>query len=280
MEGISHEACSLAGTLGPRQADRVLRRQQHLHRRRGRRVVHRRHPGPLRGLRLARDPGRGRPRRRRRRHRDPWRARGHRSAVAPVLQDDHRIRRAGQGGQGIRARRTARRRRDRGDARSAGLAPIRPSRSPATSTRVGTPASGGSAHHREWRSRFDAWRAAFPREAAEFERRVAGTLPAGWAEECARGLGEADAAAAAIASRKASQNALEAFGASAPRADRRLRRPHRIEPHEVERVEGAEPRGRRRHELRPLRRARVRDERDLQRHRPCTAASSPTPPRS
>ena len=34
MEGISHEACSLAGTLRPRQADRVLRRQRHLDRRR------------------------------------------------------------------------------------------------------------------------------------------------------------------------------------------------------------------------------------------------------
>ena len=33
MEGISHEACSLAGTLRPRQADRYLRRQRHLDRR-------------------------------------------------------------------------------------------------------------------------------------------------------------------------------------------------------------------------------------------------------
>ena len=33
MEGISHEACSLAGTLGPRQADPALRRQRHLDRR-------------------------------------------------------------------------------------------------------------------------------------------------------------------------------------------------------------------------------------------------------
>jgi transketolase N-terminal domain/subunit len=34
MEGISHEACSLAGTLGPEQADRAVRRQRHQHRRR------------------------------------------------------------------------------------------------------------------------------------------------------------------------------------------------------------------------------------------------------
>ena len=38
MEGISHEACSLAGTLRPRQAHRVLRRQRHLDRRPRRRA--------------------------------------------------------------------------------------------------------------------------------------------------------------------------------------------------------------------------------------------------
>ena len=36
MEGISHEACSLAGTLGLGKLDRVLRRQRHLDRRRSR----------------------------------------------------------------------------------------------------------------------------------------------------------------------------------------------------------------------------------------------------
>ena len=74
----------------------------------------------------------------------------------------------------------------------------------------------GAARNREWRERIEAWRAAFPEDAAEFERRTAGGLPAGWAEECARRVGEADAAAAAIASRKASQNALEALGPMLP----------------------------------------------------------------
>ena len=73
-----------------------------------------------------------------------------------------------------------------------------------------------AAQHREWRERLEAWRAAFPEDAAEFERRVAGELPAAWAGECARRIGEADAAAAAIASRKASQNALEALGPMLP----------------------------------------------------------------
>ena len=54
MEGISHEACSLAGTLGLGKLDRALRRQRHLDRRRGQGLVHRRHAAALRGLRLAR----------------------------------------------------------------------------------------------------------------------------------------------------------------------------------------------------------------------------------
>ncbi len=44
----------------PEQADRLLRRQRHFHRRRGPRLVHRRHPEALRGLWLASDPQRRR----------------------------------------------------------------------------------------------------------------------------------------------------------------------------------------------------------------------------
>ena len=54
MEGISHEAASLAGTLGARQARLHLRRQWHLHRRRGRGLVHRRRARAFRGIWLAR----------------------------------------------------------------------------------------------------------------------------------------------------------------------------------------------------------------------------------
>ena len=74
----------------------------------------------------------------------------------------------------------------------------------------------GAARNREWRARVEAWRAAFPQDAAEFERRAAGALPAGWAEECARHVGAAGAAGENIASRKASQNALEALGPVLP----------------------------------------------------------------
>ena len=74
----------------------------------------------------------------------------------------------------------------------------------------------GAAHHRQWQARFDAWRAEHPQAAAEFERRMAGGLPSDWAEACDRHILAADAAAADIASRKASQNALEALGPMLP----------------------------------------------------------------
>ena len=74
----------------------------------------------------------------------------------------------------------------------------------------------GAARHRDWQARSDAWRAEFPGAAAEFERRTSGELPAGWAEECTRRVGAASATAENIASRKASQNALEALGPMLP----------------------------------------------------------------
>ena len=74
----------------------------------------------------------------------------------------------------------------------------------------------GAAHNREWRSRFEAWRGEFPHEAAEFERRMSGELPAQWAETCAHSIASASTAAENVASRKASQNTLEALGPMLP----------------------------------------------------------------
>ena len=74
----------------------------------------------------------------------------------------------------------------------------------------------GAAQQREWQSRFEVWRAEFPREAAEFERRTSGELPAEWAETCGRHIASASAAGENVASRKASQNALEALGPMLP----------------------------------------------------------------
>ena len=74
----------------------------------------------------------------------------------------------------------------------------------------------GAARRRDWLERLEAWRAAFPDDASEFERRMAGELPAEWAEHCARHVEAAAIAAENIASRKASQNALEALGPILP----------------------------------------------------------------
>ncbi len=54
MEGISHEACSFAGTHKLGKLDRLLRRQRHLDRRRDARLVHGRHAEAFRSVRLAR----------------------------------------------------------------------------------------------------------------------------------------------------------------------------------------------------------------------------------
>ncbi len=74
----------------------------------------------------------------------------------------------------------------------------------------------GAERHEEWRAQFEAWRAIHPRDAAEFERRMSGGLPEDWTEACAQHVEAAEAAAENIASRKASQNALEAFGPMLP----------------------------------------------------------------
>ena len=74
----------------------------------------------------------------------------------------------------------------------------------------------GAARHGEWRAQFEAWRTRHPRDATEFERRMSGGLPEDWTETCARHVEAADAAAENIASRKASQNALEALGPTLP----------------------------------------------------------------
>lgn len=75
----------------------------------------------------------------------------------------------------------------------------------------------GQAQEHHWDAKFAAYRAAFPELAAEFERRVIkGELPADWAEKSQAFIEHLQANPAKIASRKASQNALEAFGKLLP----------------------------------------------------------------
>ncbi|MFH4828236.1 transketolase [Vibrio diabolicus] len=74
----------------------------------------------------------------------------------------------------------------------------------------------GAAKEAAWNEKFAAYEAAYPKLAAEFKRRVNGELPAQWEEKASQIIADLQANPANIASRKASQNALEAFGALLP----------------------------------------------------------------
>jgi transketolase len=68
----------------------------------------------------------------------------------------------------------------------------------------------------DWEGRFEAYRADHPAAAAEFERRMAGALPENFAQIAVDAAIAAHAKAETVASRKASQLALEAFTAALP----------------------------------------------------------------
>lgn len=74
----------------------------------------------------------------------------------------------------------------------------------------------GLAKEQAWDVRFAAYQAAFPQLAAEFKRRINGELPASWDSEARKFIEQLQANPAKIASRKASQNALEAFAKLLP----------------------------------------------------------------
>ena len=74
----------------------------------------------------------------------------------------------------------------------------------------------GSAKEAAWNDKFDAYAAAYPAEAAELKRRLNGELPAEWEQKTSQIIADLQANPANIASRKASQNALEAFGQMLP----------------------------------------------------------------
>ncbi|EHN67812.1 transketolase [Comamonas testosteroni] len=67
-----------------------------------------------------------------------------------------------------------------------------------------------------WNEKFAAYTAAFPEQAAEFTRRMAGDLPANFGEIAAKIASDAHDAGATVASRKASQLALEGLTAALP----------------------------------------------------------------
>jgi len=74
----------------------------------------------------------------------------------------------------------------------------------------------GAAAEAAWNEKFAAYAAAFPELAAEFKRRIKGELPADFAEKAAAYIKDVAEKGETIASRKASQNALNAFGPLLP----------------------------------------------------------------
>ncbi|KAB0504131.1 MULTISPECIES: transketolase [Pseudomonas] len=74
----------------------------------------------------------------------------------------------------------------------------------------------GRAAEAEWDQRFAAYSAAFPELANELVRRLSGDLPTDFAEKASAYIAEVAAKGETIASRKASQNALNAFGPLLP----------------------------------------------------------------
>ncbi len=74
----------------------------------------------------------------------------------------------------------------------------------------------GALAEADWNERFAAYRAAYPDLAAELERRMAGELPADWEEKSTAFVDSVVAKAETVATRKASQNALNGFGPLLP----------------------------------------------------------------
>ena len=76
--------------------------------------------------------------------------------------------------------------------------------------------SAGSAREAQWQARFNSYRDAHPALAAEFERRVAGKLPVDWSQSAQAFIDALNEDATTVASRKASQMTLDGFGPLLP----------------------------------------------------------------
>ncbi len=67
-----------------------------------------------------------------------------------------------------------------------------------------------------WNAKFEAYAAEYPELAAEFKRRMAGELPANWKEVADKVIADTNEKAESIASRKASQNTICALAPALP----------------------------------------------------------------
>jgi transketolase len=67
-----------------------------------------------------------------------------------------------------------------------------------------------------WNKKFVAYKAAYPEQAAEFERRMAGDLPADWDGKADEFIASVNEKAEALSTRQASQKSIEAYAALLP----------------------------------------------------------------
>jgi transketolase len=74
----------------------------------------------------------------------------------------------------------------------------------------------GAQREAEWRAKFDAYKAQFPELASDFERRMKGELPGKWLEGAKAYLDQAAQATGALATRQASQQALNGLAPHVP----------------------------------------------------------------
>jgi transketolase len=74
----------------------------------------------------------------------------------------------------------------------------------------------GAEREQQWHARFAAYRSAFPQLAADYERRMQGELPGSWSETVRSHLAQTTTASGSLATRQASQQALNAFGPVLP----------------------------------------------------------------
>ena len=74
----------------------------------------------------------------------------------------------------------------------------------------------GARLEKSWNEKFTAYAKSFPAEAAEFKRRMAGDLPTAWNKAVAAMIEQANAKAETVATRKASQAALNALAPVLP----------------------------------------------------------------
>ncbi|MBC3767675.1 transketolase [Neptunicella marina] len=76
--------------------------------------------------------------------------------------------------------------------------------------------SAGAEREASWNAKFEAYKSSHPELAAEYERRLAGELPADFEQKAAAFIQESQDKAENVASRKASQNSIGAFASFMP----------------------------------------------------------------